>query len=291
MRRNMYTQTENLEEKLLSEIEKDKIEHYPHTSLPAVHKDEKTGKYYFRKDDYLFTLQPDKGWWVQTVDKSKERYDEIPLMPFGIFVVDMYACFENCEQMITSPAIPHTVENLTKAYKNCKSLKELPNTNYLTTSSRNSISGKNIFENCSSITDIGSFDILGIEDAYDGEIFKGCNNIKTGVNIDDHTIESLEYLIKVLNTCNIPYTDYLKEELEKLKEKETQQDLNPSNKSNNKEKTGFEILQQENRELKEKLEKIEQFILNSSLSKEYDNFINHNQTETVSIEDQIFDER
>lgn len=62
------------------------------------------------------------GWGCAVTDRTKAQY-ESPLSNIaGKPLVYMFATYINCDKLITTPAIPSTVKELSYVFKNCTSL-------------------------------------------------------------------------------------------------------------------------------------------------------------------------
>ncbi|MCI7144972.1 MAG: isopeptide-forming domain-containing fimbrial protein [Clostridiales bacterium] len=66
------------------------------------------------------------GWHVKANYTDREHYGEILEKVGAIPVVGMDGCFENCDDMTNSPAVPSGIITMEGAYRNCKSLVTAP---------------------------------------------------------------------------------------------------------------------------------------------------------------------
>lgn len=81
--------------------------------------------------DYTYTYSggdedSPAGWYVKANYTDHERYGEILEKVGAIPVAGMDGCFENCEDMISSPGIPSGIITMEGAYRNCTSLETVP---------------------------------------------------------------------------------------------------------------------------------------------------------------------
>lgn len=78
----------------------------------------------FELGDYIYTYncsgeESPVGWYVKVRDTGKEHYGEILEKIGQNPVVSMDGCFEDCFEMVSSPAIPQGVTSMIGAYRNC----------------------------------------------------------------------------------------------------------------------------------------------------------------------------
>ena len=86
----------------------------------------------YRTTDYVYTYGFEIGdkkiseWNVKAKDKTKESYGEILYSIAGNKLLYMYRTFENCENLVESPAIPSGITTLYWTYAKCVNMTTAP---------------------------------------------------------------------------------------------------------------------------------------------------------------------
>ena len=75
------------------------------------------------KGDYIYTYYSAiNGWSVEVADKTQEKYGSIKTKLYGIPIVSMQGCFYKCNNMVSAPSIPSTIENMEYCFAECEKL-------------------------------------------------------------------------------------------------------------------------------------------------------------------------
>lgn len=107
----------------------------------------------YRTTNYVYTYGFKIGdkkiseWNVKAKDKTKESYDEILYSIAGNKLLYMYRTFENCENLIESPAIPSGITTLYWTYAKCVNMTTAP------TIPNNVTDMYGTFSNCKKLTE------------------------------------------------------------------------------------------------------------------------------------------
>lgn len=260
---------------------------------PSIYMDDNYQKYCCKKGDYLYVFQAETqgaesgGWWVVTLDKTKEQYGPIETNLYGIPVKDMYETFKDCKNMKTSPLIPESVGNLTRTYENCISLKSpvcMPS----------AYEGDGTFKNCIGFTDLSKCDInIG----WCENILDGCVNIThaphsiDGITIEDNRTQYIVKFMEALGDTECPASILYAKEFEAIQN--SWQKNEPQEYSEADDILGDETdaaiqaiknLKLQTQELNDKIDLFESFISEMGLEKLWNTFMENNR-DTKSTED------
>ncbi len=78
-------------------------------------------------EDYKYTFDNSLGGWaVSVIHKDKVKYSSVLSSIAGAPIKSLYYTFRGCTKMKESPAIPHTVTDMTASFMDCSSLRSAP---------------------------------------------------------------------------------------------------------------------------------------------------------------------
>lgn len=142
----------------------------------------------YRTTDYVYTYGFEIGdkkiseWNVRAKDKTKESYGEILYSIAGNKLLYMYRTFENCENLVESPAIPSGITTLYWTYFKCVSMVKAP------VLPENVTDMYGTFNNCKALTEAPVIP-NGVTRMY--RTFRACESLTTVPVIPD-SVENME---------------------------------------------------------------------------------------------------
>lgn len=148
----------------------------------------------YRTTDYVYTYGFEIGdkkiseWNVRAKDKTKESYGEILYSIAGNKLLYMYRTFENCENLVESPAIPSGITTLYWTYAKCVNMTTAP------TIPNNVTDMYGTFSNCFVLAEAPSIP-NGVTRMY--RTFCACKSLTTAPVIPD----SVENMKETFDEC------------------------------------------------------------------------------------------
>lgn len=155
----------------------------------------------YRTTDYVYTYGFEIGdkkiseWNVKAKDKTKESYGEILYSIAGNKLLYMYRTFENCENLIESPAIPSGITTLYWTYFKCVNMTTAP------TIPNNVTDMYGTFSNCFVLTEAPTIP-NGVTRMY--RTFCACKSLTTAPVIPDSVKNMEETFYACSNLVNAP---------------------------------------------------------------------------------------
>ena len=155
----------------------------------------------YRTTDYVYTYGFKIGdkkiseWNVKAKDKTKESYDEILYSIAGNKLLYMYRTFENCENLIESPAIPSGITTLYWTYFKCINMTTAP------TMPNNITDMYGTFSNCKKLAEAPVIP-NGVTRMY--RTFCACESLITAPMIPDSVTNMEETFYACTNLVNAP---------------------------------------------------------------------------------------
>ena len=155
----------------------------------------------YRTTDYVYTYGFEIGdkkiseWNVKAKDKTKESYGEILYSIAGNKLLYMYRTFENCENLIESPAIPSGITTLYWTYFKCVNMTTAP------TIPNNVTDMYGTFSNCFVLAEAPTIP-NGVTRMY--RTFCACESLTTAPVIPDSVTNMEETFYACTNLVNAP---------------------------------------------------------------------------------------